>query len=266
MPDVAGPARRPERVVFSRPERRVLLRVFDRIDPKTIDRRHWQLSMLPIGIIIILAVGMALLMYPATFAHQALPAKPLSPTLYFSFCALSVLLVLYLVNRQLVVYRLYNKLAEEKREIALLREKASADLLSSLSGFTAFQDRLTMGFRRATQTNEPLSLILVLLKPAPQFDNTPEMAVALGDSARVLMSKLRGEDSLYRLGTRQFGCVLPNTGATEAARTATRVSEGLTDASGASDRFSFKVQVVNFPDQVASAYEMEKLASAFPEE
>jgi GGDEF domain-containing protein len=223
--------------------------------------------MLPIGIIVILAAGMALLMYPAAFARQAVPAKPLSPTLFFSFCTLCVLVVVYLLNRQLVVYRLYNKLVEERREIALLREKASADLLSSLPAFTHFQDRLTMGFRRATQTGEPLSLILVLLKPAPMFESTPEMAIAMGDSARVLIGKLRAEDSLYRLGPRLFGIVLPNAGATEAAKIGVRVSEGLTDAAGASDRYSFNVQVVNYPDQVASAYEMEKLASSVsPEE
>ena len=218
--------------------------------------------MLPIVFVIILAAGMALLMYPATFATQAVPAKPLSPTLFYSFCTLCVLVVIYLVNRQLVVYRLYNKLLEERKEIAQLREKASADLLSSLPAFTHFQDRLTMGFRRATQTNEPLSLILAVLKPSPKFDNTPEMAVALGDSTRVLMGKLRCEDSLYRLGPRAFGIVLPNTGATEAARLGVRVSEGLTDAAGASDRFSFNVQVVNYPDQVTSAYEMERIASS----
>jgi GGDEF domain-containing protein len=242
--------------------RRPPLQVFDRIDPKTLDRRHWQLSMLPIVFIVILGAGMALLMYPAAFATQAVPARPLSPTLFYSFCTLCVLVVIYLVNRQLVVYRLYSKLVEEKKEIALLREKASTDLLSSLPGFTHFQDRLTMGFRRATQTNEPLSLILAVLKPSPKFDQTPEMAVALGDSARVLMGKLRGEDSLYRLGVRVFGIVLPNTGSTEAARLAVRVSEGLADACGASDRYTFNVQVANYPDQVSSATEMERIASS----
>ena len=86
------------------------------------------------------------------------------------------------------------------------------------------------------------------------------------EAPMVLAGKLRDEDSLYRLGSRLFGIVLPNAGSTEAARIGVRVSEGLTDASGASDRFSFNVRVVNYPDEVASAYEMERIASAFPEE
>ncbi|HET7842115.1 MAG TPA: hypothetical protein VFM21_10940, partial [Terriglobia bacterium] len=154
-----------------------MLDLFDRLDPKTLERRHRQLSMLPVVFIVILSAGMALLMYPATFATQEVPPKPLSPTLYFSFCALCALVVIYLLNRQWVVNQLYKKLVEEKKEIAFLREKASSDLLSSLPAFTHFQDRLTMGFRRATQTNEPLSLILVVFKPSQEFASTIEAAV-----------------------------------------------------------------------------------------
>jgi GGDEF domain-containing protein len=219
--------------------------------------------MLPIGIIAILGVGMALLMYPAVFGAQAAPATRPSPTLFFGFCALCILVILYLVNRQYVVRQLYAKLVEERKEIALIREKASADLLGSLPGFAHFQDRLTMGFRRAAQAGEPLSMVLVLLKPSPLFDSTAEVSVALGDSARVLSGKLRGEDSLYRLAPRVFGIVLPNAGVSEVARLGERIAEGLTDASGASNRFSVDIRVVTYPDNVTSAYEMEQLAASF---
>jgi GGDEF domain-containing protein len=219
--------------------------------------------MLPIGIIAILGAGMALLMYPAVFGAQAAPATRPSPTLFFGFCALCILVILYLVNRQYMVRQLYTKLAEERGEIAHMREKASADLLGSLPGFTHFQDRLTMGLRRATQAGEPLSMILVLVKPAPMFDSTAEVAVGLGDSARVLSGKLREEDSLYLLAPRVFGIVLPNKGVSEVARLGERVAEGLTDASGASDRFSFDIRAVTYPENVSSAYEMEQLAASF---
>jgi len=42
-----------------------------------------------------------------------------------------------------------------------------------------------------------------------------------------------------------------------------RVGEGLVDASGAGKSFSFEVQVVNYPEQVSTAYEMERIADAF---
>jgi GGDEF domain-containing protein len=219
--------------------------------------------MLPIGIIAVLGAGMALLMYPVVFGTQAVPAARPSPTLFFGFCALCILVILYLVNRQYVVRKLYTRLAEERKEIAHIREKASADLLGSLPGFTHFQDRLTMGLRRATQTGEPLSMILVLVKPAPMFDSTAEVSVGLGDSARVLSGKLRAEDSLYRLAPRVFGVVLPNAGVTEVAHLGGRIAEGLTDASGVSSRFSFDIRVVTYPENVSSAYEMEQLAASF---
>jgi len=42
-----------------------------------------------------------------------------------------------------------------------------------------------------------------------------------------------------------------------------RVAEGLADASGASNRFSFDMQMVNYPEQVSSSYEMEQAAYSF---
>jgi hypothetical protein len=53
-------------------------------------------------------------------------------------------------------------------------------------------------------------------------------------------------------------------GATDAVarQTANRLSEGLADASGASNRYSADIQVVNFPDHVSSASEMERRASS----
>jgi hypothetical protein len=57
--------------------------------------------------------------------------------------------------------------------------------------------------------------------------------------------------------------VLPNTCEADMNQVASRVTEGLADASGASNRFTFDMQVVNYPEQVSTAYEMERLADAF---
>ena len=237
--------------------------IFDKVDPKKLERRHWQLSMLSLGLIIVLAAGMALLMYPAVFGSNAPSSGPTTRTLFFGFCALCVLLVAYLLNRQYVVRHLSKNLVEQKTEMVHLRQEASTDLLGTVQGFSHFQDQLIMGFRRAAQTGEPLSLVLVRLKPSHMFDGPAEVSVALGDAARVLLRKLRADDSLYRLSPAAFAMVLPNTPATDMNLVASRVGEGLTDASGASNRFTFDLEVVNYPEQVSSAYEMERLADAF---
>jgi GGDEF domain-containing protein len=239
---------------------------FDNVDPKTLDRRHWQLAMLSLWMIIVLGAGVALLMYPAVFGSYTVPAAPHSRTLFFGFCALCVLMVAYLLEQQYVVRQLRKNLVEQKTQIARLREEGSADLLGTMPGFSHFQDRLTMGFRRAAQTGEPLSLVLVRLKPSHTFDSPPETSVALGDAARVLIRKLRTDDSLYLLSSSVFGIVLPNTCGADMTRVADRVAEGLTDASGAGNRFSFDIQMVNYPEQISTAYEIERIAAAFSDQ
>lgn len=236
---------------------------FDKVDPQTLDRRHWQLSVLSLGMIVVLGAGVALLMYPAVFGNNAASTGHTTRTLFFGFCALCVLAVAYLLNRQYVVRQLRRNLLAQKTEIVHLRQEASADLLETLAGFSHFQDQLTMGFRRAAQTGEPLSLVLVRLKPSPMFDSPPEVAVALADAARVLVRKLRSDDSLYHLSSVAFAMVLPNTCGAEMNQVASRVAEGLTDASGASNRFSFDMQTVNYPEQASTSYEMEQIASFF---
>jgi GGDEF domain-containing protein len=183
--------------------------------------------------------------------------------LFFGFCALCVLVVAYLLNRQYVVYQLRKNLVDQKTEMVHLRQEASADLLGTVPGFSHFQDRLIMGFRRATQTGEPLSLVLVRLKPSPMFDSPAEVSVTLGDAARVLLRKLRTDDSLYHLSSAAFAMVLPSTCGADTNHVASRVEEGLADASGASNRFTFDLQVVSYPEQVSSAYEMEHIADSF---
>jgi PleD family two-component response regulator len=129
-------------------------------------------------------------------------------------------------------------------------------------GFSHFQDRLTMDFRRAAQTNEPLSLLLVRVNPSKMFAQGPQAQVALGDAAKVLSRKLRMEDSLYRLSSEVFGIVLPGATDAVARQAANRLSEGLADASGASNRFTADIQLVNYPDHVNSASEMERRAAS----
>jgi GGDEF domain-containing protein len=237
------------------------MEVFDKVSQQTLDRRDRQLSILAVVMVVILGGGMALLMYPLVFGKTAFIQVAPSRTLFFGFCALCLLMVAYLVNRTFVVQHLRASLVEERERVAEVLQRSSAELLGTVMGFSHFQDRLTMDFRRATQVNEPLSLLLVNIRPTKMFAQGPQAEVALGDAAKVLSRKLRVEDSLYRLSTEVFGIVLP--GATDAAArdTAHRLSEGLADASGASNRYTADIQVVNYPDQVSSASEMERRAS-----
>ena len=103
---------------------------------------------------------------------------------------------------------------------------------------------------------------MIRLKLSKRFAGGPQAQIALGDAAKVLSRKLRAEDSLYRLSPEGFGIVLPGATDAVARQTADRLSEGLADASGASNRFTADIQVVSYPDHVNSASEMERRASS----
>ncbi len=241
------------------------MQVFDKVSQHSLDRRDRQLSILALIMVIILGGGMALLMYPTVFGRAAvIPVAP-SRTLFFGFCALCILMVVYLVNRMFVVKNLRASLIEEHEQLARVMQQSSAELLGTLLGFSHFQDRLTMDFRRAAQTNEPLSLLVVRVNPADIFAQGPQAQVALGDAA-VLSRKLRAEDSLYRLSSEVFGIVLPGASDAIARQTADRLSEGLADASGASNRFTADIEVVNYPEHVNSASELERRAASVASE
>jgi GGDEF domain-containing protein len=239
------------------------MRLFDRIDPGTLDRRELQLWLLAVATIIILAAGMALLMYPAVFSDPVILTGSTMRKAFFGFCGLSILLLGYLLDRHFVVRQLRRQLIEEQLRNIALRHQASADLLNTLPEFSHFQDRLPMEIRRATSTQQPLSLLITCLKPSRELTDEGEIAAAFGDAAKAMIRRLRREDSIYLLAPGVFGILLPGAPSNVAFRVADRLGEGLHDASGASDRFSFEVRVVNYPEHTATAWDMEQAVRTF---
>ena len=145
------------------------MEIFDRLDPNTLDRREFNLWILAHTMILILAVGVGLLMYPTVFSHPLSLADIPSRSAFFGFCGLAALIVGYFVDRQVVIRHLRAELENEKRQIAKIRREASADLLTMLPGLNNFCDRLAMEYRRASNTQQPLSLLAVELKPSRVF-------------------------------------------------------------------------------------------------
>jgi GGDEF domain-containing protein len=239
------------------------MRIFDRIDPLNLNRRQWELGVLALAVILILAVGMALLMYPTAFSNDLIVSGATRRKLFFGFCALAVLLVGYLLDRQIVIYHLRQRLAEERQQVVKVRHQASLDLLATLPRLDSFRDRLAMEHRRAASIHLPLSLLVVELKPSPHLPDREEIDTACGDAAKALTRKMRAEDSIYRLASGVFAIVLPGVGTANAYRISRRLAEGLQDASGASTRFVFDVHLINYPEHASTAREMEVVARSF---
>jgi GGDEF domain-containing protein len=233
------------------------MRVFDEVPSESLERREMQLILLACFAIIVLAAGLALFMYPVVFAQTASPPPRAMSIAFFGFCVLSVLLALYLVDRQVTIRRLRKQMREERRRASDALRQASADLLATLPNFSSFQDQLAMEYRRAAAGKQSLSVLVITTKAQEALSEPSESTSIFGDAAKAISRKLREEDSIYILTRGHFGVILPGVDAYAAKRVSTRLVEGLTDAAGANNRFSFTVHGITYPEQASSAHDLE---------
>jgi len=234
---------------------------FDRTELDKLERHELQLTILAAIIVLVLAGGVALLMYPLVFIHGP-EGGPWSPRIAFiGFCVLSVLFVGYLLDRHRTVGRLKQQLLEELDRNLKLRDQANADLLHTIPDLNRFQDCLAMEFRRAASMQRTLSLLVVKVK---LFRGTPESSegrAALGEAARAITKKLRLTDSIFLFGPGLFGLVLPETDINNAKQVSHRLEEVLR-AIGSTNEFSFEILLYNYPEHVSSAHELEQIVSS----
>jgi GGDEF domain-containing protein len=203
-------------------------------------------------------MGVALLMYPTVFSSAATLTRIPERAVFFGFCGLVALVVGYFVDRQVIISHLRAQLDFERHHLEELRREASTDLLTMLPRIDTFCDRLVMEHRRASSTQQPLSLLAVELKPSRVFAESGEVETAFGDAAKTLLVKLRSIDSIFMVAPGIFGILLPAVNANDAYILRDRLIDGLNDAAGTSHRFSFTISLVNFPVHVATAREMEE--------
>jgi GGDEF domain-containing protein len=154
---------------------------------------------------------------------------------------------------------LRKQLREERTRTARLLSQASDDLLETLPDLDRFRARLELEFSRAKTLQEPLSLVLTLLRPSRQVLESDETSTVIADAVKATMRMLRGEDAVYVLAPGVFGILLPGILEEDADHVAERLRGRLLDASGANNRFAFNVQVINYPRQVASISEIDDL-------
>jgi len=233
--------------------------VFDRIRLQDIDRRNWQLWVLAIIMILVLAGGLALHMY--TLASE--PGVSLSRRAMLrgmmGFCALAILFVGYLIDRQSVIAHLRRELASERKLNLERRTRGNKELLQTLFGPGQFCERLALELQRAANSKLPLSGLTISLEVSPNLSATDEIYSAFGEAVKAMMNRLRGEDSIYQFSSGVFGVLLPGTAAELARGVAVRMADGLNEAMGISKRYSFDIRITNFPDHAKTAQEMEML-------
>ena len=205
-------------------------------------------------------------MYPAVFSSRDSSPTRAPQIAFFGFCALSCLLVAYIVDRQITIHRLRVETSWRRivRSLPTALRQASADLLSTMPNFNTFEDRLTMEFRRAAAAELKLSVLVDCHPAACRFLGAKRRhASALGDAAKAVSRKLREQDSIYILRPAFFGVILPGVSQVSVQRVSSRLAEGLSDAAGASDRFSFKIDAISYPEQTTSAHDLELVVSGW---
>ena len=228
-----------------------------------LERREFHLSVFACLAIVVLAAGLALLMYPAVFSSRENPSTRVTQVAFYGFCALSCLLVAYIVDRQITIHRLRYQMALDRKRSSEALRQASADLLSTMPNFNTFEDRLTMEFRRAASAELKLSVLVVSIKLHAAFSEPSLGLSALGDAAKAVSRKLRADDSIFILRPAFFGVILPGVGEAESKRFSNRIAEGLSDAAGASERFSFKIEAISYPEQTSSAHDLDLVVSGW---
>jgi GGDEF domain-containing protein len=235
----------------------------DREELDRIERRGLQLTLFSAVFVLVLASGLAMFMYPLVFVHPE-GNKWTLRVAFFGFCALTLLFVGYLFDRQRTFNKLKQQLLAELERNVALQVQASADILKSMPDQNHFWDRLTMEFRRAMTMEKTLSLVIAKAKPGPKASLNDQRS-ALSDAAKAMSKKLRPTDSMYRLSGDLFGIVLPETDTLNAKRIALRLQEEL-QAVRARYGSTFDLAAHNYPDHVKSAHELEDIVkSMLPE-
>src|ERR1700688_1595761 len=237
------------------------MKLSGRVQPDNLEHSELQFSVFIAVTVMVLAVGMAVLMYPVVFSHQT-PGDRTMRTAFWGFCVLCVLLTVYVWDRHATIRKLRREMVEGRRQIAETRREASVELLKTMPNMSSFQDRLPMEFRRMATTTEKLSIVVITIKLPPGHSSPSETASALGDAAKVIGRKMREQDSIYILAPACFGAVLPGVDLSTAERVCARLNEGLADAAGAGHRFRFERKVINYPAHASSAHELLQAVSA----
>ncbi len=239
--------------------------ILNREELDKLERRELQLTVLSVVFLLVLAGGLAAFMYPLVFVHPE-GNKWTMRVAFFGFCALVLLFVGYLLERQRTVHKLKQHiLAEVERNVAL-RHQANVDLLGSMPDASQFWDRLTMEFRRAKTMQKTLSLILLKVGKATGVGKNPDMSAVGSACAKAMSRRLRPTDSIFRLSPEVFGVVLPETDWLSGKQISVRLQQELQGAQ-AGFGVSFEVNIYNYPGDVVSSHEMEDLVkSLLPEQ
>jgi len=234
---------------------------FDQASLDQLERREFQLLMLTAVVVLVLAGGVALLMYPVVFVHPDPASRFTMRAAFIGFCVITLLFVGYLFDRKRTVHNLKQHLVDEIKRNSELHDQANAALLRGLPDLSHFHDQLAMEFRRASGTQRPLSLLAVKVNLSAKVNGAKEKVNSLGEAVKGIARSMGQNQSMYQLGEGLFGIIMPNTDSASVRRISFEMEETL-QRIGGSNHFKCEIITRNFPEQVETAHELEQVVSA----
>jgi hypothetical protein len=225
-------------------------------DLQTLERREWQLWILAIVMITVLAAGLVLTAWPMLRSGQA----DRTQKAFLGLVVLTLLFNAYLIERQGKLKKLRRRLIESEARNLAVALQACKTVLASLPGEEQFNDRLAMELKRAAAASQPMSVVTFKIEmPANTHEETK--SEAWGRSAELLLKDLKEGEAVYRRADGVF-CLLYLGCSRETAEHATALlGETLaTDDHMMKLAVRIRTRVTTYPEDTQSLHEMEQLA------
>jgi hypothetical protein len=211
---------------------------------ETVDRMDWQLWSMAILLILVLGIGVLGFMFPSVFwLGQELTVKA-PERAFFGFCALLVLAVVYLLQKNAKVRQLKRQLIEAHRALTSAEREADIQSFQALPSLNQFRDALAMEFRRASTSAAYMTVLIFTASRVP-----PE---GLGRMSRQLRSMTRQGESLYRISDNAVGVILPGMKLSNGASFAAQV-ENICGIS----KENLEVRITAYPEDASGLAELE---------
>ncbi len=236
------------------------MQVFDRIDPRDLERREWHLWVLVLATLLVFTCAIVLLMYPSVFLTPLIVSGLELRRVFFGFCLLSALLLAYLANRQIVLARARRQVFRNQEAQIQAQSDLAVTLLGSLPDLPLFQARLRAEFQRAALGRQPFSLVLASVQASNDPSAADKRVISLIVGA--FKRKLRRDDLIYLLAPQVFCILLPGVTCANAERVRERMKQALTNARTSSE-FTFETQMLNYPEQTKSLSGFEEAVRSF---
>lgn len=177
-------------------------------------RERWILILFLAGVLVL---GGLSFLAPMSFWRFNLLELKISPQLFFLFVMILVVLVLFMLKREMVVEEL--RLQNFRQTLAAQSDSSASmmDPLTNVFNRKVLPELLQSEVARAERTNRPLALIVCDLDNFKSLNDRYGHLMGdyvLSQFAAILRMCVRGADYVVRYGGDEFLIVLPETGET----------------------------------------------------